>query len=103
MDIIIRDVEEKDGRYKVKYKDGGGGFFYVDKQTAEVIRPEPQKIADIIDGIKLNQAGWEGGEDIVLLNGEPIGMTITKHNREFDRWLPAFKAILKAKIEKALE
>jgi len=37
MDIIIRDVEEVDDRYKVKYKDGVGGFFYVDKQTAEAI------------------------------------------------------------------
>lgn len=37
MEIIIRDVEEVDGRYKVKYKDGAGGFFYVDKQTAEAV------------------------------------------------------------------
>ena len=61
-----------------------------------------QKIFDIIDDIKLIQCGWELGEDIVLYNGEPIGMTITKHNREFDRWLSDFKRLLKHRIENAI-
>ena len=42
----------------------------------------------------LSQCGWEDSEDIVLLNGKPIGMTITHNHREFDRWWPAVKAEL---------
>lgn len=35
MDIIIRDVEEKDGRYKIYNKDGTGGHWYITKESAE--------------------------------------------------------------------
>lgn len=62
-----------------------------------------QKIAEVIDNIKLAQCGWEGNEDIVLLNDEPIGMTITKQRKEFDRWLPEFKAKLKEKLQKVID
>lgn len=44
---------------------------------------------------ELSQCGWEAGEDIVTLNGEPIGCTISKTNRlEFDRWWPSVRAAL---------
>jgi len=44
MDIIIRDVEEKDGQYKIYNKDGTGGHWYITKESAEIIssQPEPQ-------------------------------------------------------------
>jgi hypothetical protein len=44
MDIIIRDVEEKDGQYKIYNKDGTGGHWYITKESAEVVssRLEPQ-------------------------------------------------------------
>ena len=44
--------------------------------------------------VQLSQAGWEENEDIVLLNGDPVGMTITKTSREFDRWWPAVQEFL---------
>ncbi len=37
MDIIIRDVEEKDGQYKIYNKDGTGGHWYISKESAEEI------------------------------------------------------------------
>jgi len=68
MDIIIRNVEEKHDKYKVKYKDGGGGHFYIDKQTAESVSKsdfEPlvmPKIADNWLNHKcINNACWFHG------------------------------------------
>lgn len=37
MDIIIRDVEEKDGQYKIYNKDGTGGHWYISKESAEIV------------------------------------------------------------------
>jgi len=37
MDIIIRDVEEKDGQYKIYNKDGTGRHWYITKESAEVV------------------------------------------------------------------
>jgi hypothetical protein len=37
MDIIIRNVEEKDGLYKVYNKDGTGGHWYISKESAEIV------------------------------------------------------------------
>jgi hypothetical protein len=37
VDIIIRDVEEKDGQYKIYNKDGTGGHWYITKKSAEQI------------------------------------------------------------------
>lgn len=52
MDIIIRDVEEKDGQYKIYNKDGTGGHWYITKESAEQVsgQIEPQvmrKIAEV--------------------------------------------------------
>ena len=52
---------------------------------------ESGALLQILDEIKLSQCGWEGNEDVVTFNGEPIGATITKHRREFDRWWPDLK------------
>ena len=48
-------------------------------------------IVDKLRNAKLAQEGWEMSEDVVTLNGKPVGGTITKHRREFDRWWPAVK------------
>jgi len=68
MDIIIRDVEEKDGQYKIYNKDGGGGHWYINKESAEKISgsvgagrmPEPadldEKIYSSSDVIKIINA-----------------------------------------------
>jgi len=45
-----------------------------------------EKIADRLKNVELSQTGWEDNEDIVLLNGKPIGATISKSSKEFDRW-----------------
>lgn len=50
----------------------------------------------------LSQMCWEDDEDIVELNGKPIGGTITKHDREFDRWYPEYKKEVKEFIETLL-
>lgn len=75
------------------------------EQARSVVEPEVMpKIAEAIDKIKLYQTGWEGDEDIVCFNDEPIGGTISKRNRlEFDRWLPSFKQKLKELIQKTLD
>jgi len=52
------------------------------------------KLKTIVDNLKnarLTQTGWEEGEDVVLLNGEPIGATITRHRIEFNRFWDAVK------------
>ena len=51
----------------------------------------------------LSQTGWEGDEDIVLLNGKPAGATITKHHREFDRWWESVRDIILYGSEAAAE
>ena len=48
-------------------------------------------IVDKLRNAKLAQERWEMSEDVVTLNGKPVGGTITKHRREFDRWWPAVK------------
>ena len=50
-----------------------------------------EKILKILDNVTIAQAPWECGEDIVTLDGKPIGATITRHSREFNRWWPEFK------------
>ena len=52
MDIIIRDVEEKDGQYKIYNKDGTGGHWYITKESAEKVsgQIEPQVMPKIADG-----------------------------------------------------
>jgi len=62
-----------------------------------------KEIKEILDTVKLSQTGWESSEDIVLFNGSPIGMTITKHSREFDRWYPEFKEKLAELLAEKLE
>ena len=59
-----------------------------------------QAVVDALTAAELSQCAWEDGEDIVLLNGEPTGGTITKHRREFDRWWPAVKRALLAATPK---
>ena len=37
MDIIIRNVEEQGGQYKIYNKDGTGGHWYISKESAEIV------------------------------------------------------------------
>lgn len=57
MDIIIRDVEEKNGQYKIYNKDGTGGHWYITKESAGVVdQIEPlvmQKIAELMKQSKV--------------------------------------------------
>ena len=65
-----------------------------------------QVIVDKLRSAELSQTRWEDGEDIVLLDGRPIGGTITSHSREFPRWWPSVKKALldeAAAIAKATE
>ena len=62
MDIIIRDVEEKDGQYKIYNKDGTGGHWYITKESAEQVsgQVEPlviKKNAEVVKDIM--QEGFE--------------------------------------------
>jgi hypothetical protein len=59
------------------------------------------KLLEILNDIELDQARWEDGEDVMLFNGEPIGMTIGRH-RQIDRWWPALKIRLAELIAKEL-
>jgi len=67
------------------------------KNYIEDLRKEIKRLQAIekrVREAKFSQCIWEDGENIVLMNGKPIGMTITKHNREFDRWWESAKAEL---------
>ena len=44
MDIIIKDVEEKDGRYKIYNKDGTGGHWYISKESAEQLSNQVERV-----------------------------------------------------------
>lgn len=60
---------------------------------------EPTRIAikKILDEIELNQCGWEGDEDIMTFNGQPIGATLGG-SREIDKWWPELKTHIAAYI-----
>ena len=49
-----------------------------------------QDILDVLETIELRQVGWEGSEDIMTFNGEPIGATVSGR-LEIDRWWPDLK------------
>ncbi len=51
-------------------------------------------IVERLRNAELGQCGWEDSADIVLLNGKPVGATITHQSREFDRWWASVKEIL---------
>ena len=60
-------------------------------------------IVDRLKAAELGQTGWEDGEHIVTLNGKPVGATITRDGREFDRWWPAVKRALLAEAAEGSE
>jgi hypothetical protein len=49
-----------------------------------------QEILDQLEKIQLRQVGWEGNEDVMTFNGEPIGATFS-NRLEIDRWWPSLK------------
>ena len=64
------------------------------------------KLKEIVERLKkakLSQIGWEDGEDVVLLNGEPVGMTVTRHKIEFDRFWNSVKAKILGENSEVLE
>lgn len=46
MDIVIRNVEEKDGQYKIYNKDGTGGYWYITKESADPL-PSPENAGSL--------------------------------------------------------
>ncbi|MBK7381663.1 MAG: hypothetical protein IPJ03_22245 [Ignavibacteriales bacterium] len=68
MDIIIRDVEEIDGQYKIYNKDGTGGHWYITKESAEVVEapaaPQPIRFIECYISNKL-------GFDIIISKNVP--------------------------------
>lgn len=52
---------------------------------------EAKRILEILNTIELKQTGWEGDEDIMTFNGEPIGATIRNTGLEIDRWWSSLK------------
>ena len=66
-------------------------------RSVEDLLAENARLQSVVTRLRaaaLTQAGWEANEDRVLLNGKPVGGTITKHRREFGRWWPAVKRAL---------
>ena len=51
----------------------------------------------------LTESGWEDSENLMFLNGEPLGMTIRNNGKEIDRWWPFLKDELWSFIHSALE
>ena len=60
-------------------------------------------VVDRLEKSELSQTGWEDGEDVVLLNGEPVGMTVTRHKIEFDRFWNSVKAKILGENSEVLE
>ncbi len=62
-----------------------------------------ERCVGIIEGAELGQAGWDHGEDIVTLSKKPVGATITKQSREFDRWWPSVRQEIATAIKQDKE
>ena len=67
------------------------GKVYMSQRCTQLQLIAAQAIVGRLRTAELSQCGWEDSEDIVLLNGKPVGGTITKHSREFNRWWPSVK------------
>jgi len=51
-----------------------------------------QAIVNRLRRAELSQTAWEADEDVVTLNGKPMGGTVTRNRSpEFGRWWPAVK------------
>jgi len=60
---------------------------YLEHNLGELVEADKETIAYVFSQIKLTKACWEDREDIVCVNGKPIGMTVKGNTRfEFDRW-----------------
>ena len=70
------------------------------KLLTRAILAERERCAEVLESAVLTQVGWEANEDVVCLNGKPIGGTITRHPREFERWWPAVQRKLAAAMER---
>lgn len=60
------------------------------------------RIQTLLDEIKLGQTCWEGNEDVMTFNGEPIGATISRH-KQIDRWWPDLKRRLASYLSEHME
>lgn len=58
-----------------------------------------RKLEAAVRNATLSQTAWEDDEHIVLLNGKPVGATIRRHSREFDRWWDAVKEELLSSMD----
>ena len=97
-DQIIRDLEDMhvlaSAHARVSEAAVRGVWAAVDR-----LRAENERLSAIVDRLRnaeLSQCGWEADEDIVLLNRKPVGCTIRKDHKEFERWWPAVKRELLA-------
>ncbi len=52
-----------------------------------------------LDTVVLKQEAWEDNEDIMTVNGEPVGGTISRAGRgDVDRWWPSLRRKLAAVV-----
>ena len=75
-----------------------------EKDEIDKLLVENNRLHEIVNRLKnakLSQERWEDDEDIVTLNGKPVGATISHKNRlEFDRWWESVKEeLLKRETE----
>ena len=60
--------------------------------AAQAENKQLQAIVDRLRAAELGQTAWEDDEDVVTLNGKPVGGTVSRNrNPEFHRWWPAAK------------
>ena len=50
-----------------------------------------EQVISILDSLELRQTIWEADEDVMTVNGKPIGGTVSRRSLEIDRWWPALK------------
>ena len=62
-----------------------------------------KEVLYLLDSIKLSQTGWEGSEDVMTFNGQPIGATVSNRGLEIDRWWPELKTTLAKQIAHHLD
>jgi len=87
--------------YQVARRLAGDGM--EDLEAALDKNSREQQVLKILGEAKLDHARWEDDEDIVTLDGKPIGGTISRNRGpQFGRWWPEVKRELAARIAEAL-
>jgi hypothetical protein len=60
-----------------------------------------EEIIKELNKIKIEQVRWEADEDIVTINGMPVGSTISHHSKiEVNNWWPGLKRIIAKQLSK---